>query len=133
MGEETIYFQDDEYLVTSRRLVLLKAGKTIPINSVSEPKFEESPLYDARGWGEKFNPFDFILGLFTADEHFETQIGYLKVIVKIHGKEQFVTKCEYVHAVGNPFCLRHKSPDYEKECAKLRKLAIAIGAAISGV
>jgi hypothetical protein len=66
MANETTYYEDDDFLITNKRLVLLDKGRTIPITDITDQRFEEEPLqwHSAGGIG-----IGFIDGLFGLGDH----------------------------------------------------------------
>jgi hypothetical protein len=115
-GESTL-FEDDEYLVTTKRFVKRRYGVTLLIREMTDPFIETSEnkgdLIDQAG--------DFVKGLFGKATPNGMHEG---LVVKVQGRRQEIASIGYVPAW-------HEADEIKNRQQYLRTLAEAVGAAIA--
>jgi len=122
MQSEKIYFEDDNFLISSKRLVTKWNAATYLMNEISEPQFKE-----VWRWQE---PFEWIFG---PDKY--RRLGMFCVIVKVKKKKVVVAQgyffpCTTHHEKWGLAC--YGRPSFEERKAYYKNLSIAIGAALAG-
>src|SRR6185312_1384494 len=112
MGEENVYFDDEEYLVTSCRFLIREEGKTILIKDLSDPLLVETgidshksyPLFDTLG------PLgllvDVVVNELKADSR--NKWGEFRVVATLKGKNETL--------VAEKFFPRDAFANPESEC-----------------
>ena len=134
-GDERVYFDDEYFLVTSKRIVDRANGKTIPVKEISSAEVEFAPLRDRDPTDRLFEWIFSVFGMRIGRERF----GEIRIVVLVSGKRvtmleariSWNTKDDYPRLVGElgSFSMASK---WKEVVAYCQNLAISVGAASVG-
>jgi hypothetical protein len=129
VDESKTYFEDEKYLVTSKRFVIRSSGETFALSRLANPRIEGTPL--ERGTNVVSS---FLNSLFHKWNDWDSFRSTMKLLIDIDGS----TRCLECEVYSHPNCTDgptehvHGGELHQAHREYYRQLCEAIGAAMAG-